>query len=208
MDNSNNTYSIIDELLSVAVEKKKEFDLELDINNIKLQLSNLAQVVFEVTNSCNLKCKYCGYGEFYSNYDKRDNHNMKFIQAKNLLEYLSQYWNSTVDLTIKRKRILGFYGGEPLLNMPLIGQIIQISKKMQNSMNTFGYNITTNGVLLDRYMEYLVENEFSLFISLDGNRLNHSYRITHSGINSFERVFSNVKIWESTHNIRINEYWY
>ena len=29
---------------------------------IKWQLSNLTQLVFEVTDSCNLKCKYCAYG--------------------------------------------------------------------------------------------------------------------------------------------------
>ena len=26
----------------------------------------------EVTDRCNLECKYCGYGEFYSNYDRRN----------------------------------------------------------------------------------------------------------------------------------------
>jgi uncharacterized protein len=37
-------------------------------NDIKQALSNL---VFEVTDLCNLKCKYCGYGEFYENHDPR-----------------------------------------------------------------------------------------------------------------------------------------
>jgi len=37
-------------------------------NNVLYQLANLKQVVFEVTDACNLKCKYCGYGEFYNDY--------------------------------------------------------------------------------------------------------------------------------------------
>ena len=32
-------------------------------------LANLPQLVFEVTDACNLRCKYCAYGEFYEDYD-------------------------------------------------------------------------------------------------------------------------------------------
>ena len=36
-------------------------------------LANLPQLVFEVTDACNLKCKYCAYGEFYDDFDEREN---------------------------------------------------------------------------------------------------------------------------------------
>ena len=36
-------------------------------------LANLPQLVFEVTDACNLRCKYCAYGEFYEDYDCREN---------------------------------------------------------------------------------------------------------------------------------------
>jgi uncharacterized protein len=32
-------------------------------DDIFYQLSNLLQLTFEVTDACNLRCKYCGYGE-------------------------------------------------------------------------------------------------------------------------------------------------
>lgn len=38
-------------------------------NQILNNLANLPQLVFEVTDSCNLKCKYCAYGEFYGSSD-------------------------------------------------------------------------------------------------------------------------------------------
>ena len=38
-------------------------------NHIRLALANLPLLTFEVTDACNLKCKYCGYGEFYNDYD-------------------------------------------------------------------------------------------------------------------------------------------
>ncbi len=42
---------------------------EIKSHDVKHSLLNLKQLVFEVTDACNLKCKYCGYGEYYDNYD-------------------------------------------------------------------------------------------------------------------------------------------
>ena len=41
--------------------------------DIRYQLANLRQITFEVTDACNLKCKYCGYGYFYYDHHKREN---------------------------------------------------------------------------------------------------------------------------------------
>jgi uncharacterized protein len=54
--------------------------------------------------------------------------------------------------------------------------------------------MTTNAMLLDRYMDFLVEKQFQLLISFDGNREGQSYRADHSGNNSFDRVYNNVKL--------------
>ena len=43
-------------------------------------------------------------------------------------------------------------------------------------------------------MDFLVDKKFRILISLDGDEQAHSYRVDHSGRNSFERVFSNVKL--------------
>jgi len=52
--------------------------------------------------------------------------------------------------------------------------------------------MTTNAVLLDKYMAFLVENEFEMLISLDGNRYNDSYRMFKTGKTSFDKVVANV----------------
>jgi uncharacterized protein len=44
----------------------------LNSDHIAFALANLPQIVFEVTDACNLKCKYCAYGEFYDDYDQRE----------------------------------------------------------------------------------------------------------------------------------------
>jgi len=45
-------------------------------------LANLNQLVFEVTDGCNLKCKYCAYGEFYDDYDKREDKTLSAEKEK------------------------------------------------------------------------------------------------------------------------------
>jgi uncharacterized protein len=35
-------------------------------------LLNIRQITFEITDACNLRCKYCGYGDLYFRYDRRE----------------------------------------------------------------------------------------------------------------------------------------
>ena len=44
-------------------------------NHIRYALANLPLLTFEVTDACNLKCKYCGYGEFYNDFRQKVNFN-------------------------------------------------------------------------------------------------------------------------------------
>ena len=44
-------------------------------NHIRYALANLPLLTFEVTEACNLKCKYCGYGEFYNDFRQKVNFN-------------------------------------------------------------------------------------------------------------------------------------
>ncbi len=55
---------------------------------------NTHQIVFEVTDRCNLHCRYCGYGDLYDNYDKRLDKDMSFETFKTLYDYLKDLWNS------------------------------------------------------------------------------------------------------------------
>ena len=126
-------------------------------------------MVFEVTDSCNLHCKYCAYAEMYDGYDQRTNMNLPFSKAKLIIDYLQDIWKKNYYLDMEKKVSIGFYGGEPLLNMDFVKQTIAYSETLPYTGRVFSYNITTNAMLLDRYMDYLVEKDFSLLISLDGD---------------------------------------
>lgn len=170
---------------------------EISIQDIEYNLMNLKQLVFEVTDACNLRCKYCSYADLYEGYDQRENLKFPFQKAKLIIEYLYEYWEKKYCAGINDPITIGFYGGEPLLNVPFIQQVIGYIKNLDPIGKKFHYNITTNAILLDKYMDFLVENEFRLLISLDGDEIGQSYRIDAKGSNSFNQVLANVQLLRS-----------
>ena len=50
--------------------------------NIGYNLQHLPQIIFEVTDACNLRCKYCAYADMYEGYDEREN--LKFPSSPSL----------------------------------------------------------------------------------------------------------------------------
>ena len=166
-------------------------------NDILYHLQNLRHLVFEVTDQCNLDCRYCAYSELYRGYDARKGKNMSFIKAKLIMDYLCDLWKgggysdgSNNELTIS------FYGGEPLMNFRFIQQVIDYVENLglEKIGKICSYSMTTNAVLINQYMDYLVEKDFRLLISLDGDEFAQSYRRDHLGNNSFDRVFKNIKL--------------
>ncbi len=167
--------------------------IKISSNDIRLNLINLKQLVFEVTDACNLRCKYCGYGEFYEGYDPRRKGNLSVKKACNMLDFLSELWQNNIGISLCQPFTMGFYGGEPLINMKFIKKIIQYTESLNITTKKIHYNMTTNGLLLNKYMDYLVTKDFDLLISLDGNKKDHSYRVDHNGDNSHKQVVDNVK---------------
>lgn len=161
-------------------------------DSIKNSVANTNQVCFEVTNKCNLKCKYCGYGEFYDFYDERKGTNLDFDKAKQLLLYLIDLWRSSRNASYNKNIYIGFYGGEPLLNFSFIKKTVDFINAQHHQQIRFTFSMTTNGVLLEKHIDFLVKNNFKLLISLDGTKKNDSYRVFKNGKNSYDLVYKNI----------------
>lgn len=161
-------------------------------DDVRYQLANLRQLTFEVTDACNLSCKYCAYGEFYNDYDKRDSSKMSLSAAKKLIDYLAVQWNSAFNMSAKRNVYISFYGGEPLLNMPFIESIVEYIGKLNCRFRDFTFSMTTNALLLERYMDFLVTNRFMLLISLDGDDYNTSYRVSKGDKPAYADIIRNI----------------
>lgn len=159
---------------------------------IKYNFVSCEHILFEVTDACQLKCKYCGYGDLYVGYDKRTSKNLSINTAKKLLDYYHDLRDSELNHKINKKTCIGFYGGEPLLNFPFINEMVNYAKSKKWKHSETKFSMTTNGVLLDRHMDFLVKNKFLLLISLDGNEVHNGYRVFKNGRPSFKTVFRNI----------------
>jgi uncharacterized protein len=166
---------------------------EITAPGIRDALANTPQVTFELTDRCNMQCKYCGYGSLYSAFDRRDYSNMPFQTAKAVIDYLFTLWNSPLNRSHERNIYMSFYGGEPLLNFPLIEEMVAYINGLPAHHNRFIFTMTSNGVLIDKYADFLARHNIKLLISLDGNERNNSYRVFKNGDPTFAKIVENVE---------------
>lgn len=160
--------------------------------SIKHALCNVNNIVFEITNKCNLSCSYCINGPLYNariNYRK---HSLLFNDLKATIDFFLPLWNSTNNNSPLRPITIGFYGGEPLLNFKTIKQIVEYCHNL-NLQRIFKFSITTNATLLSKHIDYLVKNDFSITISLDGDKKGQSHRIFKNKENSFDVIYNVLK---------------
>jgi len=144
---------------------------------IKQNLAVTRQVIFETTEECNLDCVYCTYSKFYYNKDNREKKKINAGDARKLLDIL--LIGRQTDLS--QELTLSFYGGEPLRNFAFIEDIIAYARSVKDEKLKLKFSMTTNGLLLKKYMDFLVENDFELSISLDGDEFSNAFRVTKSG---------------------------
>ncbi len=151
--------------------------------------SNLQQLVLELTDMCNMRCKYCAFSGIYKYKRTHGSKSMPFEIAK-----------KAVDFFIGRSRVnsdnkpsIGFYGGEPLLEFELIKKIISYLKNI-NKIEKYRISITTNGTRITKeIIEYFVKNKISITISLDGPKEIHNrYRVFANGGKTFNVIMKNL----------------
>jgi len=164
----------------------------LSAGQIKASLANTRQVTFEVVDYCNLECAYCAYGKFYNINEQRGNRQLSAGTAKTVLNYLLDLLNSPLNQSHQQVFHIGFYGGEPLLNFPFIREVVAYARQLKPLHNHFQFNMTTNGLLLGKYMDFLVEHDFDLLISLDGDEYSNSYRVFKDGTPAYREVLKNI----------------
>lgn len=187
------------------VNHSNELNGEITTDAVRSNFSNTKQLTFEVTERCNLNCVYCGYGPLYSNNQKRTRHDLKFEDAQTIIDEVVKCKNSAYSLSSDHTTYIGFYGGEPLLNIDLIKKIVEYINVTKGEGLKTQYAITTNALLLDKHIDFFVEHNFNVLISLDGNKTNNSLRLTHSNKNSFDQIIKNVDFVKQKYELFFQE---
>lgn len=147
----------------------------------------LGGLTLQVTQSCNLRCSYCPYSSSLYNNRNHNSRSMSFKLACKAIDYYLLHSRNT-----KRLRI-GFYGGEPLLELALIKKVVSYIKYNYPNKK-ISYLITTNGTLLyGDAVDFLIDNEFSITVSLDGPEHYHNQNRSFSnGTGSFKIIKKNL----------------
>ena len=156
--------------------------------------SDVKQYCFELTQKCNLQCTYCCYGDLYEHEGNDHTKEMSADNAYVLIDTICEDYQNRYGNSVLKNITIGFYGGEPLLRMDLLKSIVQYCECRSKSINNlrFSYIITTNGILLQRYINFLIKHNFMIMVSLDGNYENSAFRTTSMGKNVFNTVFKNL----------------
>jgi uncharacterized protein len=117
---------------------------------------------------------------------------MKFEFVKPLIDYLIILWSSELNHSYNKPIYVSFYGGEPLLNFNFIQNVVSYLNNTKTLNGRIIFSMTTNAILLKKYIDFFVDNSFQILISIDGNRSNNSHRIFPNGRESFDIIKENI----------------
>lgn len=172
----------------------------IDEKVIKSRFKNLRQLIFEITQDCNLNCRYCAFSGIYNFKRRRNKKSLNINIAKRALIYIYNFIKDRKE----KEFVIGFYGGEPLLNFDIIKMIVEFSKGLFSGWN-LRYSLSTNLTLLNRQMiDFFINNKFEIQVSLDRPAENHdAKRIFHNGKGTFDCIMNKLETIKE-----INDYYY
>lgn len=135
-----------------------------------------------LTSDCNLQCKYC-FGESLDDFDEEFGDD---LEVDYNLPRKANYDVADLDCFVRKDPdcVLTFYGGEPLMHMHKLRQIMDVvTPKM--------YMMQTNGLLLDKLESKYINRLNTLLVSIDGDEALTDY---YRGKGTYRRVIENLKL--------------
>ena len=160
-----------------------------DYSDVKPADSGVVKAMcLHAAHDCNLRCKYCfaDTGEYHM-------HSRCLLSAetgKKALDWLVAHSG-------KRKNLeVDFFGGEPLMNFPVIKEVVAYGRELEKRYGkVFKFTTTTNAVLMnDEIMDFLNREMDNVVISIDGRPEVHDrMRPTPNGKGSYDLIIEKAK---------------
>jgi uncharacterized protein len=147
-----------------------------------------------ISHDCNLNCTYCfaGAGHFGG-----QRQHMSLEVGKKAVDFL-------LAASGPRKNCeIDFFGGEPLLNFPVIVELVLYGKTQAGKAGKrIKFTLTTNGVLLTKEVEdFLNAHQMSVVLSIDGRpEVNDAMRPTRGGEGTYNRIMANFQRFCTSRN--------
>jgi uncharacterized protein len=150
--------------------------------------SKLRMITLQITQQCNLRCKYCTYSGSYLS-RTHANKRMSLELAKRGIDFLISRARDSRTISV------GFYGGEPLLELETVQRCIEYTEAKAEGRKLI-FNITTNGTLIkEEIIEFFEAHDVTLMISLDGPKEIHDQNRSFAvgGCGTFDKIVENLE---------------
>jgi len=174
--------------------KQKKAEIS-DENFLKNEYDRISVFTINLTERCNLKCKYCFFSGDNNFRREHSSRSIDFDKVRTIVDFLAPRMRKA-----KRPNI-NFYGGEPLLEFGLMKRIVDYVKARLG--NKILLTLTTNGTLItDHILEYLVNNNIAVALSIDGSKdIHDGNRRFENDMGTFDNVFHLIrKIHDNYHD--------
>jgi uncharacterized protein len=157
-------------------------------------------LVMNLTNQCNLSCQYCyEYGEDKVATPEGKPKFMEIETAKSSVDFLLKQSEG------RRSIHITFFGGETLMNFPLLKQVVAYAKeKAAEQGRAIDFSLTTNATLLTpAIIEFLSDNNIGVTVSMDGPpELQNKLRVFANGRGSYDIIEPRVRALIANHKTR------
>ena len=188
----------IDEVLSEFKELQEQgllFSPDFPVPSTFSETPVLKSLCLHIAHDCNLRCGYCfaGTGDFGGK---------RALMSKEIAEQAVEF---AIKGSKQRHNLeLDLFGGEPLMNMPVVRHVINyVRKREKETGKNIKLTLTTNGTLLtDEIVNFLNDNRVMLVLSLDGSKETHDHmRPFPNKTGSYEPAVRGFKkVIDSRHN--------
>ncbi|PEF43841.1 hypothetical protein CON22_24790 [Bacillus cereus] len=153
--------------------------------NIIKRSNTLNRLAINITNSCNLRCKYC-----YANGGSYGS-DSGVMKKKTLLQTLDMFFNK-----FEHIHNIQIFGGEPLVSMDNIETVCQyIKEKNFSTEKNTSVGLVTNGTLInERFIDLVNTYNIQVTVSFDGTEeVNDIMRIQANGQGTANIIINNIK---------------
>ena len=147
----------------------------------------LQSLVLHVAHDCNLRCGYC-----YADYGRYGD-DPGMMTEEMAVEHLSQFFDQLQD---KRKLHVTMFGGEPLMNLPVVFAAHKYAKeRAEREGRKVAFSLTTNGTLLtNELVAFFHKENFTITVSIDGPPdINNRLRPLQDGGGSYDAIMDKVR---------------
>lgn len=160
-----------------------------DVETIsRLIASERSRTVLEVTQACNLRCRYCTFGGGFPDHRTHSLRRMSPAVLEKAIAAALRDGSALDEISI------AFYGGEPMLAFDLIERGVAFARAEAGGKR-LRFSTTTNGTLIDgEKAGFLAEHRFSVLVSIDGPKGVHdANRIFRDGHGSYDDAIPGLK---------------